>query len=112
LQARQRDDWQAARWFKQQAQSFLLDPNDLIFAGSPNRYADDFAQVIGLAKPKLLRTVGNFLKNGQALELSQEKTLITPPAVKRPCFWVTKSIPFTPTPSDHRGQRCINGALG
>jgi len=117
-QARQRDDGQAARWFKQQAQKLpSRDPNDPNFRRLTYcRYADDF--LLGFIGPQaeaqvIKEQLATFLKNELALELSQEKTLITHARSEKALFLGYEIHTLhADTKHDHRGQRCINGAIG
>jgi len=116
--ARQAGDREAARQFNQQAQTLpSRDPND------PNfrrlwycRYADDV--LLGFTGPKaeaqiIKQQLAEFLQDELKQELSEEKTLITHAREERAYFLGYEIHALHANDKhDHRGQRCINGAIG
>lgn len=116
--ARQAGDREAARLLNQQAQTLpSRDPND------PNfrrlwycRYADDV--LLGFTGPKaeaqnIKQQLAAFLQNELKQELNQEKTLITHAREGRAYFLGYEiHVLHANGKHDHRGQRCINGAIG
>lgn len=116
--ARKKGDLDAARQFSQQAQTLpSRDPNDPNFRRLKYcRYADDFA--LGFTGPKaeaqvIKRQLAVFLQDELKLELSEEKTLITH-ARDDAAYFLGYEIHalHADDKHDHRGQRCINGAIG
>jgi group II intron reverse transcriptase/maturase len=117
-EARKAGDLETARQCNQQAQRMpSRDPTD------PNfrrlwyvRYADDF--LLGFAGPKaeakeIKRQLAAFLQHGLKLELNEEKTLITHARDEAARFlgYEVHTL-HADDKHDHRGQRCINGAIG
>jgi len=116
--ARKVGDREAARQFNKQAQTLpSRDPND------PNfrrlwycRYADDV--LLGFTGPKaeaqiIKRQLAEFLQDELKQELNQEKTLITHARDEKACFLGYEIHALhADDKHDHRGQRCINGAIG
>lgn len=117
-QARQAGDWEAARQLRQQAQKMpSRDPNDPNFRRLKYcRYADDF--LLGFIGPKveaqtIKQQLATFLKDELDLELSDEKTLITHARSEKALFLGYEIHTLHANDKhDHRGQRCINGAIG
>jgi hypothetical protein len=117
-QARQAGNLEAARRFSQQAQAIpSRDPNDPNFRRLwYDRYADD--TLLGFVGPKaeaedIKRQLAVFLRDELKLELSEEKTLITH-ARDEVAYFLGYEIHtlHADDKHDHRGQRCINGAMG
>jgi group II intron reverse transcriptase/maturase len=116
--ARKRGNLEAARHYNQQAQRIpSRDPFD------PNfrrlwylRYADDW--LIGFTGPRaeaqaIKDQMATFLRDQLKLELSDAKTLITHAQTGRARFLgYDIHILHANDKHDHRGQRCINGAIG
>ncbi len=116
--ARKRGNLEAARHYNQQAQRIpSRDPFD------PNfrrlwylRYADDW--LIGVTGPRaeaqaIKDQIATFLREQLKLELSDAKTLITHAQTGRARFLgYDIHILHANDKHDHRGQRCINGAIG
>ena len=80
------------------------------------RYCDDF--LLGFVGTKaeaedIKRHLATFLRDDLALELSEEKTLITHARDDRAHFlgYEVHTL-HADEKHDHRGQRCINGAIG
>jgi group II intron reverse transcriptase/maturase len=116
--ARQAGDWEAARRFSRQAQTMpSRDPNDPSFRRLKYcRYADDF--LLGFTGPKeeaevIKQQLATFLHQELTLELNAEKTLITHARNGRALFlgYEVHTL-HADDKHDHRGQRCINGAVG
>ncbi len=117
-QARQAGDWKTAQRLKQQYQRMpSRDPN------APNfrrlkycRYADDF--LLGFTGPKteaqaIKQQLAHFLRTELDLELSDSKTLITHARNEKAMFLGYEIHTLhADDKHDHRGQRCINGAMG
>jgi len=63
--------------------------------------------------PDIKRHLTTFLRDDLALELSEEKTLITQARDERAHFrgYEVHTL-HADEKHDHRGQRCINGAIG
>lgn len=80
------------------------------------RYADDW--LLGFAGPKneaqeIKRQLAEFLQTELSLELSEEKTLITHARTEKAHFLGYEIHTLQADDKhDHRGQRCINGAIG
>jgi hypothetical protein len=80
------------------------------------RYADDM--LLGFTGPKneaeeIKRQIAAFLHNELKLELSDEKTLITHATTEKAHFLGYEIHTLQADDKhDHRGQRCINGAIG
>jgi len=117
-QARKAGDLELARQLNQQAQKMpSRDPNDSNFRRLRYlRYADDW--LIGLTGTKaeareIKQHVTTFLEEQLHLELSQEKTLITH-AREDVAHFLGYEVHTLDADDkhDHRGQRCINGAIG
>jgi group II intron reverse transcriptase/maturase len=117
-QARKQGDLPTAQSLNKQAQSLpSRDPTD------PNfrrlwycRYCDDF--LLGYVGTKaealeIKRHLATFLQDTWALELSEEKTFITHACEERAHFlgYEVHTL-HADDKHDHRGQRCINGAIG
>jgi hypothetical protein len=116
--ARKAGDWQAARRFSQQAQTLpSRDPQDPNFRRLKFcRYADDF--ILGFTGLKaeaevIKEQLATFLREELKLELNTEKTLITHARTDRALFLGYEIHTLHANDKhDHRGQRCINGAVG
>ncbi|MEO1352589.1 MAG: reverse transcriptase domain-containing protein [Cyanobacteria bacterium J06635_15] len=117
-QARKVGDLERARQLNQRAQKMpSRDPNDPNFRRLRYvRYADDW--LIGFSGTKaeardVKQQIATFLQVQLRLELSQEKTLITH-AREDVAHFLGYEIHTLDADSkhDHRGQRCINGAIG
>ena len=116
--ARQAGDWESARRFSQQAQTMpSRDPNDPNFRRLKFcRYADDF--ILGFTGPNaeamvIKQKLATFLREELALELNETKTLITHARNGRAMFLGYEIHTLHANDKhDHRGQRCINGAIG
>jgi group II intron reverse transcriptase/maturase len=116
--ARQTGNWEAARWFSQQAKTLpSRDPHDPNFRRLKYcRYADDF--VLGFTGTKaeaqvIKQQLTTFLREKLKLELSIEKTLITHARNDRVHFLGYEIHALhADDKHDHRGQRCINGSIG
>ncbi|RPH71585.1 maturase, partial [bacterium] len=116
--ARKAGNRELTRQFNQQAQKIPSrkpdDPNfrRLWFV----RYADDW--LLGFTGPKseaeeIKRQIAAFLRNELNLELSDEKTLITHARTEKAHFLGYEIHTLQANDKhDHRGQRCINGAIG
>lgn len=116
--ARKVGDLERARQLNQQAQRIpSRDPNDPEFRRLRYiRYADDW--LIGFSGTKaeaqdVKQQITSFLQEELRLELSQEKTLITH-AREDVAHFLGYEVQTLDSDSkhDHRGQRCINGAIG
>lgn len=116
--ARKAGDLKRARLLNQQAQKMpSRDPNDPLFRRLRYvRYADDW--LIGFIGTKaeakeIKQQITTFLQERLRLELSQEKTLITH-AREDVAHFLGYEIQTLDADDkhDHRGQRCINGAIG
>jgi hypothetical protein len=117
-EARKRGDLETARQLNKQAQTMpSRDPNDpnfrrLLYC----RYCDDF--LLGLIGTKaeaeeIKQQISIFLREELELELSQEKTLITHAREEVANFLGYEIHTLhADDKHDHRGQRCINGAIG
>jgi group II intron reverse transcriptase/maturase len=117
-QARKADDLERARQLNQQAQKMpSRDPNDPNFRRLRYvRYADDW--LIGFTGTKaeakdIKQQIAIFLQTHLRLELNQEKTLITH-AREDVAHFLGYEVQTLDADDkhDHRGQRCINGAIG
>jgi len=117
-QARKAGDLDRARRLNQQAQKMpSRDPNDPNFRRLRYvRYADDW--LIGFTGTKaeakdIKQQIATFLQEQLRLELSQEKTLITH-ARDNVAHFLGYEVQTLDADDkhDHRGQRCINGAIG
>ncbi|EDQ2186868.1 maturase [Salmonella enterica] len=79
------------------------------------RYADDF--LLGFSGPRheaeeIKRAIRQFLHDTLKLEMSTEKTLITHARTEAARFLGYEVVTLDAmTKQDHRGQRCINGAV-
>jgi hypothetical protein len=117
-QARQAGEWETAQRLKQQYQQIpSRDPNDPNFCRLKYcRYADDF--LLGFIGPKaeaqaIKHQLTLFLKAELDLELSDNKTLITHARSEKALFLGYEIHTLhADDKHDHRGQRCINGAIG
>lgn len=116
--ARRSGDLEAARQYSKQAQTLpSRDPNDPNFRRLRYvRYADDF--LLGFVGPKaeaetIKAQLAAFLGDELKLELNQEKTLITHARTQKARFlgYEVHTL-HADDKHDHRGQRCINGAIG
>ena len=116
--ARRSGDLEAARQYSKQAQTLpSRDPNDPDFRRLRYlRYADDF--LLGFVGPKaeaeaIKAQLAAFLRDELKLELNQEKTLITHARTQKARFlgYEVHTL-HADDKHDHRGQRCINGAIG
>jgi Type II intron maturase/AI2M/AI1M-like, HNH endonuclease len=116
--ARKRGEVAAARQLNKQAQAMpSRDPNDPQFRRLWYcRYADDW--LLGFVGPKaealdIKQELARFLRDELHLELSDEKTLITHARshVARFLGYEVHTLQANDK-HDHRGQRCINGAIG
>ena len=116
--ARRSGDLDAARRYSQQAQTLpSRDPNDPDFRRLRYlRYADDF--LLGFTGSKaeaetIKAQLAAFLRDELKLELNQEKTLITHARTQKARFlgYEVHTL-HADDKHDHRGQRCINGAIG
>jgi Reverse transcriptase (RNA-dependent DNA polymerase). len=80
------------------------------------RYADDF--LLGFSGPRyeaeeIKRAIRQFLHDTLKLEMSTKKTLITHARTEAARFLGYEVVTLDAmTKQDHRGQRCINGAVG
>ena len=116
--ARQSGDWKAAQRYRQLAQQLpSRDPNDPNFRRLKYcRYCDDF--LLGFAGPKaeaqaIKDQLATFLKDELDLDLSDQKTLITHARSQKAHFLGYELHTLDADDKhDHRGQRCINGAIG
>jgi group II intron reverse transcriptase/maturase len=116
--ARKTGDWQAASRFSRQAQTLpSRDPQDPNFRRLKFcRYADDF--ILGFTGPKaeaevIKEQLATFLREELKLELNTEKTLITHARTGQALFLGYEIHTLHANDKhDHRGQRCINGAVG
>lgn len=116
--AKKRGDRETARQLNKQAQAIpSRDPNDPTFRRLWYcRYADDW--LIGMTGPKaeaveIKHQLALFLKEELRLDLSEEKTLITHARSDTASFLGYEIQTLQADDKhDHRGQRCINGALG
>ena len=116
--ARKRGDLEAARQLNKQAQAMpSRDPNDPQFRRLWYcRYADDW--LLGFVGPKaealdIKQELARFLRDELHLELSEEKTLITHARSHVAHFLGYEVHTLQANDKhDHRGQRCINGAIG
>ncbi len=116
--ARQAGEWQAARRFSQQAQTMpSRDPDDPNFRRLKYcRYADDF--ILGFTGSKteaqvIKQQLATFLQEELLLELNTQKTSITHARDDRALFLGYEIHTLQANDKhDHRGQRCINGAVG
>src|SRR5262249_34333617 len=116
--ARKQGDRRTARTLNRQAQTLpSRDPQDPYFRRLWYcRYCDDFLLGFVGTKAEAQEIKGHlatFLREEWALELSEEKTLITHARDER-AYFLGYEIPtlHADEKHDHRGQRCINGALG
>lgn len=116
--ARKAGDLEAAKRFNQQAQAMpsrdATDPNFRRLRY--NRYADDF--LLGFIGTKaeameIKQQLKAFLQDELKLQLSDEKTLITHARSNYAHFlgYEVETL-HADHKHDHRGQRCINGAIG
>jgi hypothetical protein len=117
-QARKQGEVQTARFLNKQAQTLpSRDPTDPHFRRLWYcRYCDDF--LLGFVGTKaealdIKRHLTTFLQDTLALQLSDEKTLITHAREERAHFlgYEVHTL-HADAKHDHRGQRCINGAIG
>ena len=116
--ARKSGDRQAAEQYNQQAQAIpSRDPNDPNFRRLHYvRYADDW--LIGYVGTKaeakaIKQRIACFLRGELHLELNKEKTLITHARDDFAHFLGYEIHTLHANDKhDHRGQRCINGAIG
>jgi group II intron reverse transcriptase/maturase len=116
--ARKRGDLETARQLNKQAQAIpSRDPNDPHYRRLWYcRYADDF--LLGFVGPKaealdIKQELARFLRDELHLELSEEKTLITHARSNVAHFLGYEVHTLQANDKhDHRGQRCINGAIG
>jgi group II intron reverse transcriptase/maturase len=117
-QARKAGESEVARRLSKTAQSMpSRDPNDPDFRRLHYvRYADDF--LLGFTGPKveakdIKAQLTTFLRDELNLELSEEKTLITHAREEKAKFLGYEVHTLQADDKhDHRGQRCINGAIG
>lgn len=117
-QARQAEEWETAQRLKQQYQQMpSRDPNDPNFRRLTYcRYCDDF--LLGFVGPKaeaqaIKQQLAIFLQDDLDLELSDKKTLITHARSQKALFLGYEIHTLhADDKHDHRGQRCINGAIG
>ena len=106
-----------AKQLRRQAQTMpSRDPKDPNFRRLRYvRYADD--TLLGFSGPRseaeeIKRRLGTFLRNELCLELSAEKTLITHARTQAARFLGFEVVTLDADHKhDHRGQRCINGAV-
>ena len=116
--ARKCGDLETARQLNKQAQAIpSRDPNDPHYRRLWYcRYADDF--LLGFVGPKaegldIKQELARFLRDELHLELSEEKTLITHARSNVAHFLGYEVHTLQANDKhDHRGQRCINGAIG
>jgi group II intron reverse transcriptase/maturase len=116
--ARKQGDRRTARSLTKHAQTLpSRDPHDPHFRRLWYcRYCDDF--LLGFVGTKaeaqdIKRHLATFLRDELALELSEEKTLITHARDERAHFLGYEIHTLhADEKHDHRGQRCINGAIG
>ncbi|HAT6805164.1 TPA: maturase [Citrobacter freundii] len=110
-------EYQRARMLRLQAQHMpSRDPEDPEFRRLWYvRYADDF--LLGFSGPRheaeeIKRAIRQFLHDTLKLEMSTEKTLITHARTEAARFLGYEVVTLDAmTKQDHRGQRCINGAV-
>jgi len=116
--ARKQGDRKTARYLNKHAQTLpSRDPHDPHFRRLWYcRYCDDF--LLGFVGTKaeaqdIKRQLATFLQEELALELSEEKTLITHARDERAHFlgYEVHTL-HADGKHDHRGQRCVNGAIG
>jgi hypothetical protein len=116
--ARKQGDLEAVQTLSQQAQALpSRDPRDPRFRRLRYcRYGDDFLLGFIGAKAEaeaIKRQLATFLRDALALQLSEEKTLITHARDEKAQFlgYEVHTL-HADDHHDHRGQRCINGAIG
>lgn len=110
-------EYQRAKMLRLQAQHMpSRDPEDPAFRRLWYvRYADDF--LLGFSGPRheaeeIKRAIRQFLHDSLKLEMSTEKTLITHARTEAARFLGYEVVTLDAiTRQDHRGQRCINGAV-
>jgi group II intron reverse transcriptase/maturase len=117
-EARKNGDLETARHLSQQAQTLpARDPQEPDFRRLWYcRYCDDFLLGVSGTKAEAQDSkyqLAPFLRDELALELSDEKTLLTHAREERAHFlgYDVHTL-HAKDKHDHRGQRCINGALG
>jgi group II intron reverse transcriptase/maturase len=112
-----RGEHEQAKHLRQQAQTMpSRDPNDPDFRRLKYvRYADD--TLLGFSGPRseaeeIKHRISTFLRDELRLELSAEKTLITHARTRAARFLGFEVVALAADHKhDHRGQRCINGAV-
>lgn len=110
-------EYQRAKMLRLQAQQMpSRDPEDPDFRRLWYvRYADDF--LLGFSGPRheaeeIKQAIRQFLHDTLKLEMSTEKTLITHARTEAARFLGYEVVTLDAmTKQDHRGQRCINGAV-